>query len=589
MSQPQLSEATVRSLASAESFSRGQDYFSSGAVIELERRGDTLLARVEGSGYEPYQIVVRLDEGGVLEAACTCPYDWGGYCKHIVATLLACIHHPEKVTERPPVGALLTDLDRDTLAGLLIDLVDQHPHLADWLETEVTALREQMRLKTPVASRERQVPLDPTPFRRQAQAILRGAEDWEAVSGAASQFQELVARVEPFLEAGDGRSALVILEAITDIYVDQWFEYDDSDGELGSVFTDLGSAFAEAILSADVSAKERQDLKKKLTRWQKEVEEYGVEQAFEAAIGAIELGWDYPPLQRVMQGEITDKGAWEEEPPWYADDLTAARLNVLERQGRLKEYIYLAEAEGQTTRYVTMLARVGRAQEAVSYGLESLANSDEALALAKELRERGHVLDAVRIAERGLALKGNVTLLARWLRDLASGLGNRDLALKAATAAFRASLSLDDYQAVPPLAGDTWPQIKQELLQYLASRGTLASTKVNIYLYEGMLDQAIRVVDEERYAGYDTVEKVVDAAWQSHPDWVIRACKEQAEPIMDEGKSRLYHHALRWLGKARQAYLAAGREAEWRVYLEALIDKHARKYSLRPGLEALRQ
>lgn len=589
MPQPQLSEAIVRSLASAESFSRGQDYFHSGAIVELERRGDTLLARVEGSGYEPYQVAVRLDEGGILEAECTCPYDWGGYCKHIVATLLAYIHQPDKVTERLPVEALLTDLNREIVVGLLVELIDQHPHLADWLETEVATLREQMRSKAPVTPRERQVPLDPTPFRRQAQAILREAEDWAAVSGAASQFQELVARVEPFLEAGDGRNALVILEAITDVYVDQWFEYDDSDGELGSVFADLGSAFAEAILSADLSSKERQNLKNKLIRWQEEVEEYGIDEAFESAIGAIEFGWDYPPLQRAMQGEITDKGAWEEEPPWYADELTEARLNVLERQGRLEEYVHLAEAEGQTTRYVTMLVRIGRAQEAVAYGLEFLAVPDEAFALAKELRDCGHVPDAVRIAERGLALGGNVTLLACWLRDLASGLGNRDLALKAATAAFRASLSLDDYQAVRPLAGNAWPQIKQEMLEYLASRDTLASRKVEIYVYEGMLDQAIRAVDEKRYAGYDIVEKVVDAAWQSHPDWVIRACRAQAEPIMDEGKSRLYHHALRWLGKARQAYLAAGREDQWQVYLEALIDKHARKYSLRPGLEALRR
>jgi uncharacterized Zn finger protein len=58
---------------------------------------------------------------------------------------------------------------------------------------------------------------------------------------------------------------------------------------------------------------------------------------------------------------------------------------------------------------------------------------------------------------------------------------------------------------------------------------------------------------------------------------------------MDEGKSRHYDHALRWLSKARQAYLAAGREAEWRAYLEELIAKHTRKRSLRPGLEALRK
>lgn len=589
MPQPQLSETAIRSLASDQSFARGQEYFRTGAVVELEWRGDTLLARVAGSEYEPYQITVRLDAGGIVEAECTCPYDWGGYCKHIVATLLAYIHRPEQVTERPTIAMLLADLDRETLIDLLADLVDNHPHLADWLETEVAVLRDQPSQRAGVGPRERQAPLDPAPFRRQAQAIFRGAEDWRSVSGAASQIQELVGRAEPFLAAGDGRNALVILEAITEVYVDQWFEFDDSDGELGSVFADLGSAFAEAILSADLSVEERRAWEKKLTRWQAEVEEYGIDEAFDSAIGAAKFGWDYLPLQRVMQGHVTREGAWEGKPPWYADELAVARLNVLERQGRLEEYIHLAEAEGQTSRYVTMLVQVGRIQEAVTYGLESLGMADEALILAQALREHDHMQDALRIAERGLALQGSVTPLARWLRDLAAGLANTDLALKAAKAAFNASLSLGDYQAVQPLAGDTWSQLKEELLKHLASRGSNVSAKVDIYVYEGMLEQAIKVVDEDPYVWYGTVEKVVDAAWQSHPDWVIRVCKKQAEPIMDEGKSQHYHHALRWLSKARQAYLAAGREAELRAYLDELIAKHARRRSLRPGLEALRK
>lgn len=41
--------------------------------------------------------------------------------------------------------------------------------------------------------------------------------------------------------------------------------------------------------------------------------------------------------------------------------------------------------------------------------------------------------------------------------------------------------------------------------------------------------------------------------------------------------------------KARAAYRAAGRESEWRTYLEELIRRHGRKYKLVPMLEALRR
>ena len=593
---PNLTEATIRTLATAQSFSRGEEYLATRAVLDIERREETLLAEVEGSSYEPYRVTVRLDEGGIVEAYCTCPYDWGGYCKHIVAVLLAYVRRPERVTEHPSIDSLLAGLDREALAGLLVDLLAAHPHLADWLETRITAqegLRE-VDLEAEAKPRQRQTVLDPQPFRRQVRSILRGlgqmrpSEAYWATGGTVAQVREVMMQAQPFLEAGDGRNALVILEAVAAEYVEEWFEFDDSDGELGGFFDELGPMFAEALLSADLSPAERKAWADKLTAWQNEIEDYGIDEGFDVAIAATELGWDNPPLVRAMEGHITELGAWEGEAPWYAEELAIARLNVLERQGRVQEYLNLAEAEGQTTLYVTMLVKAGRIDEAVAYGQEYLTTTGEALALAQALRAHEHTHDALRIAERGLSLYGPVRPLAHWLRDFASGLDETGLALRAARAAYMDSPSLADYQAVQLLAGDDWLQVKDKLLERLAQT-SLTSTKVDIYLYEQLIDQAIQVIDQDRYTGYSTVESVVDAAWQSHPDWVIRQCKAQAEPIMDQGKSRHYHHAVRWLGKARQAYLAAGWADEWGTYLEGLISKHTRKYSLRPQLEALRK
>lgn len=138
------------------------------------------------------------------------------------------------------------------------------------------------------------------------------------------------------------------------------------------------------------------------------------------------------------------------------------------------------------------------------------------------------------------------------------------------------------------VADAEWATIKGELLKPLA-RSSYASSKIDIYLYEGMVNEAIRTAEQNSYIGYDALERVVDAACQSYPDWVIRQCKKQAESIMDSGKSKYYHHAARWLAKARQAYRASDRATEWSKYLEGLIGKHARKTSLRPQLEALRK
>jgi uncharacterized Zn finger protein len=48
-----ITESDIRNLASAQSFSRGEDYFYTNAVHDLQKRGDTLLADVEGSSDEP--------------------------------------------------------------------------------------------------------------------------------------------------------------------------------------------------------------------------------------------------------------------------------------------------------------------------------------------------------------------------------------------------------------------------------------------------------------------------------------------------------------------------------------------------------
>ena len=108
---------------------------------------------------------------------------------------------------------------------------------------------------------------------------------------------------------------------------------------------------------------------------------------------------------------------------------------------------------------------------------------------------------------------------------------------------------------------------------------------MDIFLYEGLIDDAIAALGN--CDSYVLVEEVVDAASSSHHDWVISACRQQAESIMNAAKSNAYHHAVRWLRKARAAYLATGREDEWQQYLADLLDRHRRKYRLISLLEDL--
>ncbi len=591
-----FTEATIRQFTTAESFRRGEEYYERGAVISLIRRGNVLQAEVEGSQYEPYRVRVTFDTGGITGAVCTCPYDWGGWCKHIVATLLAALDEPEEIEEHPEVAEMLARLNRDQLQALVLKLIERHPDLADWIEGQVTIVQNTSAETAGGTSqpRQRQTPIDAGAIRCQVRYALhsldrmRDSEAYWHMGEMVDEARQVLDQAWAYIEGGDGRNALAVLEALTEEYVADWTVLDDSDREASGFFEDLGPAWTEAILTADLTPDERKAWVKKLAKWQRELDDYGLETVFAAAQAAAEQGWDYEPLQRVLQGEITERGAWEGEAPWYADDLAEARLNVLARQERYQEYLYLAEAEGQTERYLTMLAQLGRTQEAVEYGLQYLALTDEALALAQALREQGKIAEALRIAEHGLTLQGQKVLLARWLRDTAAGAGQTERALSAAITAFQESPSLADYQAAQAVAGKRWPELRGELLDHLRqTEKYLPQARVEIFLHEGLIEDAIAVVNAHP-AYYTLVGQVVDAAWRSHPNWAIRACRQQAETIMDKGQSKYYPNAVRWLEKARAAYQAAGREAEWREYLEELIDRHHRKHNLMPMLERLR-
>ena len=107
-----FTEADIRAGANSQSFERGSSYYRDGAVSDVVRRGNLLTAQVSGSAYAPYEIAITLlDDGGIGGATCTCPYDWGGYCKHIVAVLLTVLHGDE-ITVKPELDTLLAGLTR---------------------------------------------------------------------------------------------------------------------------------------------------------------------------------------------------------------------------------------------------------------------------------------------------------------------------------------------------------------------------------------------------------------------------------------------------------------------------------------------
>jgi hypothetical protein len=142
----QLTEADIRARCSDQSFTRGQAYYARGAINRAIRHDDSLEAQVAGT--QTYTVKVWATHEA-LQASCTCPYDWGGDCKHIVATLLAWVKDPERF--QPPVDlkAVLNRRSKADLVALLSDILTIYPHLIE--DFEIIAGRDDAKLPDKVA------------------------------------------------------------------------------------------------------------------------------------------------------------------------------------------------------------------------------------------------------------------------------------------------------------------------------------------------------------------------------------------------------------------------------------------------------
>lgn len=419
-----------------------------------------------------------------------------------------------------------------------------------------------------------------------SESITRKSEAYWHVGEVVGEVKDIAHRALDILATGDGHGALAVLEVATDEVVEEWTNLDDSDGYVGDLFRGLGKLWAEVLLSTDLSQDERAGWADMLTAWQGEIDDYGFDDAFDIAIGAALSGWGDP---RSRQIGITDKGEaiWDEDTPFDTEELVQIKLRILERQERFDEYLALARVEHQTEAYLTMLVCLDRAQEAVAYGRMHLAAPGEALALARALYEHGEREESLQIAEQGLTLDGRKAELAVWLRDQAESMGQRELALKAAEQAFCSHMSLEHYRSVAKLAGEQWDARKTALLaDARTAQGYETQGKVDVFLYEGLIDDAIAALGQ--YSGHELIGKVVDAALKERPEWVIQACQKQAEWIMNGGKSQYYQAAANWLAKAHQAYQMLNRNDEWQAYVNRLFQLHGRKYKLVPLLKGIK-
>ena len=599
MALPKITESMIHVGASPESFRRGEEYYREGTISNTAIQQDTLLSGECAGTYSPYyRVQVELDEAGIVSASCTCLYEYGGYCKHIVALLLTYLHHPKSFILRKAPEELLADLDRNDLTSILTKLIQEQPELYDRIEA-ITSV--------PSKSKKRlQKKVDIEVYRRHILSIvhsldgMRMSEAYWHVGGLANQLREVQESAVKFLDAGDAESALEILLVLLE-ESSRGIEYvDDSDGELGGFVGDLGTSLAEAILSMEPSQIERDRLVRKLEKLIDYAGDYGMEGNLDIAVQAAKYGWDDIPEKmnppQSITHQVDESDDWDEEDEFELrelgfpvvsglDDLTEARLNVLERQGRIEEYLALCKQEERHLRYALKLCDLKQTVEAVKYAKRHLATSEESLEVARRLRESRLVAEAIEIGEHGLKLKGSKLSLGEWLGPVEEAQGRTKQALSAWLAAFGEHPSLETYKMIKRLAGSGWERLRPDVMAKLR-KSYDKQVLAEVFLLEEEWDEAIKVA-EGRDVWYPVVETVADGVVHYRPEWVVKISLKHAERLMSEAKSKNYPIAATWLKRAKQAYNLLGKTDEWKRYLEETKGKYKRRPALQSQLARL--
>ncbi|WP_114579397.1 SWIM zinc finger domain-containing protein [Saliphagus sp. LR7] len=132
----------IRSFCTEQSFERGVNYYHQERVQELDIDGGEVRATVRGSNY--YEVAVDIADDTV-RTRCSCPYDYAGDCKHIVAVLLAVEDRDtdtDSATDASPdsalsetvdIEAVVEDMAADELRSFLLEIIEDDRDIRDRL------------------------------------------------------------------------------------------------------------------------------------------------------------------------------------------------------------------------------------------------------------------------------------------------------------------------------------------------------------------------------------------------------------------------------------------------------------------------
>lgn len=571
---PRLSEAKVRQLASAQSFERGQNYYSNEAILEPVRQGMTLRAQCEGSEDESYDVSATLNQHGVATVSCTCSYDWGGACKHIVALLLTYIHDPQAFRVVPPLETLLATCSRETLMAMIDEMVQREPGFMSVVELAAATPASQQ------ASGKSDKPIDVSMHRQQARRAMQS----ENPHRIESDLRGLCKAAARLAESGDWLSAGAVYHVALDEAVqgyDDLVRSMDEDGDIAMVIDELAQGLSACLQQRQAERQTRQ-------QW--------LEVLLEAELTDIEIGGiDLAPSAReaVLAYASAEEWAWIEERvraeilkagDWERSVLVRFLAEARERGGHANDVNELIRELGTPEQQAHLLIQEGQIEAARAQINQVIAGKPGLVTqFADALLEAGAPQAAVALVVEN---DSDRWMNREWLAKYYRTHGTPQEAAEAQQRVFLSAPSVEAFKTLHQVSrkAGNWETVRARTLHALQAQKKVG-VLVDIALHEGDVARALELLPDVRGGWHDYKWAVAQAAEKDYPQKAIALYQELAETAIARRSRGSYQQAAAHLKRAKQLYGRLRAKADWETYFQALRTRHKTLRALQDELQ----
>ena len=344
MELPEITQYHIQERCTEQSYMRGLEYFHMGAIGNPTLHDYTLSATCEGTEIEPYRVTIKLMPTGIADAYCSCPYDWGGDCKHIVALLLTYVHEPDTILSLESLFAALAEKPKSSLLQVISELLKRAPELAPIAQEYVDI---------PAApARPESLPFV-TIYREQIDRFLGdGFLEQHQLHHVLIQLEDLRQHAASLAQLGETERALSLLHALIYQSIER---YPDTlqHSELPQFVNKCTKAFVQIIVDVQGSVALQEHCRILLRL------------SFDAVLVFTSLLTDFLE-QLCVEVDTSELEAEIEECLDESPDRGAhvqLLLALYLESGRTEDYLQLARSEGESYRLIHRLFGLGRDDE----------------------------------------------------------------------------------------------------------------------------------------------------------------------------------------------------------------------------------